>query len=131
MRTRALGSAATVAIVFGALTISAGGLALFARPETRAAFGDAVPFVLWFNFAAGFAYVIAGVGILKMRPWAVWLSAMIALATVGILAAFLLHVLQGGAYELRTVVAMLVRAALWIIITIIAMRQIGGGAPDD
>ncbi len=123
-RARELTAAATVAIVFGALTIAAGGLALFAGQETRAAFGEAVPFVLWFNFAAGLFYNFAGAGLVAMRRWAVRLSAAIALATVGVFAAFGLHVLQGGAYEARTVGAMIVRAAIWIVITIVAMRTI-------
>ena len=47
--------AAIVAIVFGVLTVVSGGRALFAGAEARAAVGNAVPFVLWFNFLAGFA----------------------------------------------------------------------------
>jgi len=42
--------AASVAIVFGALTIVAGGRALFGGADM----GAVVPFVLWFNFCAGF-----------------------------------------------------------------------------
>ena len=42
--------AAIVALLFGALTILSGGRTLFGGLEARAAMGDAVPFVLWFNF---------------------------------------------------------------------------------
>ena len=71
-----------VALVFGLVTVVAGGRALFGDEAARAAVGAAVPFVLWFNFAAGFAYVVAGIGLLMQSPWAAWLSALIAAATL-------------------------------------------------
>ncbi len=52
--------AALIAVVFGIVTIFVGGKTLFGGAEERAATGNIVPFVLWFNFVAGFAYVIAG-----------------------------------------------------------------------
>jgi hypothetical protein len=121
----ALKAAAIVAVLFGLLTIFSGGRALFGGAEARAAVGNAVPFVLWFNFAAGFAYVIAGAGLMARQSWAVWLSAMIVLSTAAIFAVFGLHVVQGGAYEMRTVGAMTLRTAVWLAITMIAMRKIG------
>lgn len=56
MSSRLTKTAAIVAIVFGALTIISGGRALFGGVDM----GAVVPFVLWFNFLAGFAYVAAG-----------------------------------------------------------------------
>ena len=49
--------AAIAAGVFGVLTLYSGGMALFGGELARAAVGNAVPFVLWFNFLAGFAYI--------------------------------------------------------------------------
>ena len=43
---------ALVAILFGAVTIAAGGRTLMGGVEARAAAGNIVSFVLWFNFAA-------------------------------------------------------------------------------
>lgn len=119
----ALRVAAVVATVFGLLTVISGGNALFGGPEARAAVGNAVPFVLWFNFLAGFAYMAAGAGLLVHRTWAVWLSAIILLATASIFAAFGVHVLRGGAFEMRTVGAMSLRTATWFVITVIAYRE--------
>lgn len=110
--------AAIVAVVFGLLTIVSGGRALFAGADM----GAVVPFVLWFNFAAGFAYVVTGVGLWRTSGWAWMLSAGIALATAAVFAAFLLHVWQGGAYEARTMGAMILRTAVWIAIAAIAVR---------
>lgn len=52
-----------VAVGFGLLTIKEGGTVLFGNEASRATAGNYVPFVLWSNFLAGFAYVVAGVGL--------------------------------------------------------------------
>lgn len=110
-----------VAIGFGLLTIRAGGTVLFGSAAARSAAGHYVPFVLWFNFLAGFAYVIAGVGLWLERRWAAWLAVVVAAATALVFAAFGVHVLAGGAYELRTVVAMSLRTLVWTAIAVVAL----------
>ncbi|HCF2751418.1 TPA: hypothetical protein NIB35_006709, partial [Pseudomonas aeruginosa] len=52
-----------LAIGFGLLTLREGGAVLFVDGAARQAAGHYVPFVLWFNFLAGFAYIVAGVGL--------------------------------------------------------------------
>lgn len=118
-----LRAAAGVAVLFGLLTVASGARALFGTPEMRAAVGDAVPFVLWFNFLAGFAYVAAGLGLFPRRPWAVRLSVAILVATVLIMIAFWGHVAFGGAYEVRTAGALGLRTAVWAIIVAVAVRR--------
>ncbi|PQO23063.1 hypothetical protein C2I36_09800 [Rhodobacteraceae bacterium WD3A24] len=110
--------AAAVAMIFGAVTVLAGGLALFGTPDM----GDVVPFVLWFNFLAGFAYVLAGLGLWQARPWGVWLSIAILAATVVVFAALAFHALTGGAYEMRTVGALILRIGLWAAISLAGHR---------
>ena len=110
-----------VAISFGLLTIRAGGTVLFGSAAARSAAGHYVPFVLWFNFLAGFAYVIAGVGLWLERRWAAWLAVVVAAATALVFAAFGVHGLAGGAYELRTVVAMSLRTLVWTAIAVVAL----------
>ncbi len=119
--------AAVVAILFGILTLWSGGRALFGGPEARAAVGDAVPFVLWFNFLAGFAYLVAGAGLLAAKRWAPWLAAAIAGATLLVFVAFGFHVWLGGAYETRTVGAMTLRSLVWVAITVIAFAALARG----
>ena len=114
--------AASVAVLFGLLTIKSGGSVLFIDGKARVAAGDYVPFVLWFNFLAGFAYIIAGVGLFLWRGWAINLSLLIAMATLLVFAAFGIHILFGGGYELRTVAAMSLRSMIWLIISIFARR---------
>ncbi len=113
-----------VAIGLGLLTIRAGGTVLFGNDAARSAAGHYVPFVLWFNFLAGFAYVIAGVGLWLERRWAAWLAVVVAAATALVFAAFGVHVLAGGAYELRTVVAMSLRTLVWTAIALIARSRL-------
>lgn len=122
-RSTGLMIAAIVALIFGALTILSGGRALFGGVDAQAAVGNAVPFVLWFNFVAGFAYVAAGAGLFLMRPWALWLSIAILGATALVLLAFGVYVFQGGAYEMRTVGAMILRTGVWLAIVISAVRS--------
>ena len=58
---RALRFAALVAVLFGAATVASGGNVIFG--SGAAAAGSYVPFVVWFNFLAGFVYVAAGIGL--------------------------------------------------------------------
>lgn len=114
-----------IAIAFGLLTIVSGGRALFGDAAARAAVGAAVPFVLWFNFGAGFAYVAAGAGLYAGRRWAGMLAAALALALVAVSVAFALHVAGGGAFEMRTVAALGLRTLLWLVIAAFACSQLG------
>ncbi len=108
-----------VAVGFGVLTIKEGGAVLFHDGAARAAAGNYVPFVLWFNFLAGFAYVLAGAGLWLQQRWAVWMAVAIAAGTLAAFTAFAVHVGTGGAYEQRTLIAMTLRSAVWIAIAAI------------
>jgi len=115
---------ALVATAFGALTVVSGSRVLFGGEPARAAAGDYVPFVVWFNFLAGFAYVAAGVGLWLGRPWAARLAVGVAAATALAFAGLGAHVAMGGAFEPRTVVAMTLRTALWAGIAALAWRDL-------
>ncbi|ALJ28499.1 hypothetical protein QY917_02830 [Diaphorobacter sp. C33] len=120
---------ALIAIGFGLMTIREGGAVLFYDGAGRDAAGSYVPFVLWFNFLAGFAYVIAGVGLWMRRRWATWLAMAIAVATALVFLAFGVHVALGGAWERRTVIAMTLRTLVWVGIAAIAWRRSTANAP--
>jgi hypothetical protein len=115
---------ALVAIAFGLLTLKAGGSVIFFDGEARRAAGHYVHFVVWFNFLAGFGYVLAGVGLWGLRSWAVWLAAAIAAGTLLTFAAFGVHVYTGGLYEMRTVIAMTLRSGVWLAIALLALRTL-------
>ncbi len=111
-----------IAVVFGALTIKSGGSVLFIDGEARQAAGHYVGFVLWFNFLAGFAYILAGLALWRNISWASLLAMIIAVSTLLVFAAFGIHILNGGEYEVRTVVAMSLRSVIWLAIATTAYR---------
>lgn len=115
----ALRAVAFVAVLFGALTVWSGGNVLFGSGAATA--GNYVPFVVWFNFLAGFAYVGAGIGIWLARPWARPLAAWLAILTAMVFAAFGGYVALGAAYEMRTVGAMTLRTLVWTGIAALLM----------
>jgi len=112
---------AIIAMLFGGLTIFSGGSVIFLSQSARAA-GNVVPFVVWFNFLAGFAYIIAGIGLYQWRRWGIILSVVIAGLTLLASAGLGIHILQGGAFEMRTVFAMAFRFFLWAGIAWLAHR---------
>lgn len=114
-----------IAIGFGLLTIKEGGMVLYGNEVARNAAGNFVPFVLWFNFIAGFFYIICGIGLWLHRSWAVWLAIGLATSTALMFGAFGLHIYSGGAYANRTIVAMSLRTTVWIVIALIARIKIG------
>jgi hypothetical protein len=113
---------AVAAIVFGGVTVLTGGRALFGSLESRADFGNAVPFVLWFNFLVGFVYIVAGAGLLLCRRWAVYTSLFVAVSTILVFVAFGVHVIGGGAFERRTIGALTIRSLFWVAVTILSIR---------
>lgn len=119
-----LRSAALAAAAFGFLTIRSGGAVLFGPPEATQAAGQVVPFVLWFNFLAGFAYLAAAAGLWLAARWGAWTAFAIAGATALVFAWFGAHVASGGAFEMRTVWAMVLRTLLWAAIAALAFTGV-------
>jgi hypothetical protein len=113
---------AAVALLFGALTVFSGGQALFGDAAARAAVGQAVGFVLWFNFLAGFAYLLAGLGLWRGQAWARTLAWTLAIGTALVATAFGLHVWNGGGFETRTVGALALRLGFWAAVIALTGR---------
>ena len=115
---------ASIAIIFGLLTIKSGGEVLFLDGTARKQAGNYVNFVVWFNFLAGFFYIIAGLGILLRKFWAIWLSSTIVALTIAVFLFFGLHIINSGLYETRTLIAMSLRTSVWLIITYFSYKKI-------
>ena len=107
-----------IAMAFGLLTIVSGASALMGAIDM----GAVVPFVLWFNFLAGFVYVLAGALILIGHRTALPLASALLAATALVFAGFLWWLLRGGAYEMRTLGAMLLRTAFWVVMVWVVAR---------
>lgn len=114
--------AAIAAALFGGLTLVSGGLALFGPKMAQDMAGNAVPFVLIFNFAAGFAYLVGALALWLNHPAARAIAWAIALATLAVFAAFLWAAMAGTPYELRTFGAMTLRAGFWLVIALLLGR---------
>ena len=122
---------AILAALFGLLTLKSGGEVLFVDGEGRAAAGSYVPYVVWFNFLAGFAYLAGAFGLAFWRPWVAPLAVAIAALTALVFAVFGVHVLTGGPYEPRTVGAMSLRCIVWIGIAVATRRRIAKDAAAE
>ena len=100
-----------LAVAFGLLTLRAGSNVLAGDGTSHE--GPVVPFVVWFNFLAAFAYVVAGVGLLLRKRWSAVIAMALAVATAAVFALFGLHVARGGAFALETVGALTIRTVFW------------------
>jgi hypothetical protein len=109
-----------LAVAFGLLTVVSGGTALFGAVDM----GAVVPFVLWFNFVAGLAYIVGGILLWRGHPGAFPVALAILVATAVVFAAFLWRVAAGGAYEMRTLGAMTLRTAFWAVIAWTAWKTL-------
>lgn len=114
---------AVIAIVFGILTIKSGGAVLFVDGSSRQEAGAYVPFVLWFNFCAGFLYIVAGVGVWLQRAWSFWLAIFLVTCTVLVFSLLGIYILSGGEYEVRTILAMSLRSVVWGLIALFAYKK--------
>ncbi len=113
---------ALIAFVFGGMTLFSGGSVLFIDGQARVNAGNYVPFILWFNFIAGFFYIAASIGIFTWQRWGLTLSRFIFIATVIAFIALAGHIITGGNFETRTVVAMVLRSSVWLVITLVVGR---------
>ena len=113
--------AGVAAIAFGSLTLISGGSALFGAVDM----GAVVPFVLWFNFLAGFAYVIGGLLLIIGHRLALPVALTILIATATVFAVFGWRVLAGDAFEMRTVGAMTLRTLFWAVMVWVAVKALG------
>ena len=113
-----------MAIGFGVMTLKSGGFALFGGDAGKQFAGKYVPFILWFNFIAGFFYIISGLGIVLKKRWGVVIAKILALSTVVVFLAFAGIVLLGMEYEMRTVGAMTVRSVFWIVVFMFSRKLI-------
>jgi hypothetical protein len=114
---------ALMAIVFGVMTIKSGGFILFGGDAGLKAGGDYVSFVLWFNFIAGFFYVLAGVGIFLRKKWSSKLSGFLAISSLLVFGLFGIYISTGIDFETRTVGAMFIRSFFWIGIFIYLKKK--------
>jgi hypothetical protein len=110
---------ALVAAVFGLATIVSGGRILLGLGDAGY---EVVRPVLLFNTGMGVVYVIAAVLILRDVERGRLLAAGIALLNVAVLLAIVLRRASGGVVADQTLVAMTLRAGVWIAMAVVLAR---------
>jgi len=115
---------ALAALIFGLVTIKSGGSVLLFDGEAREAAGNYVPFVVWFNFLAGFVYIIAAIGIFNYKPWSYVVALSITWSTLLVFTILGMFIQNNMLYEPRTIAAMSFRSVVWILITIYCYRKL-------
>lgn len=119
----ALKALAVFGLIFGIVTLFSGGNVLFGPKSAQAAAGNYFPFVVWFNFLAGFVYIITAACILRRNIMALPLSMLIATCTAITAIAFAQFVSQGVNFEMRTVGALAIRTGFWSVVAYVLYRS--------
>ena len=117
---------AIIAALFGLASIISGGKALFGGATAAAAVGNAVPFVLWFNFLAGFIYILGAAALYLYSDLAKPVAWALAISTLAVFAVLLMMVFGGVPFEMRTIGAMVLRSGFWLIIAFALTRFAAG-----
>lgn len=107
--------AGVLAILFGGMTLVEGGVLVFGGAKALEEAGNVVPWVLYYNFAAGFVYVLTGLATLMDKPIAKKFALGLALVNLLVLISLIIYILTGGLYLQRTPVAMTVRTLFWAV----------------
>jgi len=114
---------AVFAFLFGIVTLYKSGNVLFGPQSARDAVGNFVPFVVWFNFFAGFLYVAVAVHIWLGRSCALRGALVIAATTSLVAGFFAWHVMSGGLFEMQTVGALAIRTGFWSVVAVLLYRR--------
>lgn len=115
--------AGLVLLIFGLMTIFAGGSVILDIFGMREKEGNFVFFVVWANVISGFLYLIAAYGFFKRKAWT---STVLSVATWILIAAFaglLIHIQNGGIYENKTIGAMIFRLSLTVGLLLVARKM--------
>lgn len=111
-------------IIFGVMTLIEGSSVAFDVGKARINAGNYVPFVLWFNFLSGFVYIINGIGLLLEKKWASKSSLFLLISILIVYFLLLIHILLGGLYETKTVIAMGLRSSIWALTFFASLKMI-------
>jgi len=84
----------------------------------RAKEGNYVLFVVWANFISSILYLVAAVGLIRLKKWATNLLGVSVAILVMAFLGLLMHINNDGIYETKTVGAMIFRTTLTLIFTI-------------
>lgn len=101
-----------VALLFGLLTIFAGGSVILDLFGMRAKEGDYVLFVVWASFISGILYVFASYGFFKNKMWTKTILQFSIYILIAGFVVLIVWILQKEPYEPAIIVKLLFRIAL-------------------
>lgn len=112
---------AAILIAFGALTLFLSSAVILDLFGMRAKEGNYVNFVVWANFIASLAYLLAALGLLRRKtigPGRLLLFATVMLIVTAVGLAF--HISGGGIHEQHTIGALVFRTSLTAVFFLVA-----------
>ncbi len=125
MKDAASRAAALVGFVFSAMSVVAGSrvLAGIDHPDYLV-----LPWLVIYNIAAGIVGVVVAPGLWKPRGWAVHFARGLASAHGAVFAVLVARWVAGAAVANTSLMAMLLRTAVWVAIAIVTARALASKA---
>lgn len=112
--------ATIVLTLFGLVTLFMSASVIFDLFGIREKQGDFVLFVVWANLVCSILYLIAAYGILTLKKWPPTLMLVAATLLVIAFLGLLYHINHGGAYETKTIGALIFRSVFTVIFIVLA-----------
>jgi len=106
--------------LFGLLTLFLSSSVVFDWFGIRVKEGNYVLFVVWANFISSILYLFAAIGLIKLKKWTTHLLGVSVAILVIAFLGLLIHINNGGIYEIKTVGAMIFRTSLTIGFTLLS-----------
>ena len=114
---------ALVLLIFGFLSVFAGGSVILDLFGMRAKEGNYVLFVVWANFISGFLYLVASFGFFKGKNWTSVVLSAVTWILIAAFAGLLIHIQTGGLFENKTIGVMIFRIAITIGLLAVARKM--------
>jgi hypothetical protein len=110
-----------ILFIFGLLTLFLSSSVIFDWFGIRAKEGNYVLFVVWANFISSILYLVAAVGLIRLKKWTTNLLGVSVAILVMAFLGLLMHVNSGGIYETKTIGAMIFRTFVTLAFTITSL----------
>lgn len=124
MKNKLVKIAALVSLIFGLLTIFAGGGVIADLFGMREKEGNYVLFVVWANFICGFLYLFASYGFLKKKKWTANVVGLTVWILVAAFIVLIVWILNKEPYETKTIFALSFRMLVTLSLLWVARGQL-------
>lgn len=80
--------------------------------------GDYVPLVIWSNFLCGCLYILSIIGLFTHKKWSIVPMVLALFILVGAFFGLYIHIMEGGLYEDKTIIALFFRITLTLFLAL-------------